>query len=214
MTYIVDLQYFGNVNYYYELINSMYCEFDSYEPYQKMSFKNRCSILGANGPIDLSIPVVGGREVKCRMDEVKVCYKEDWRSRHFKTLVSCYNRSPWFHQYSSFFEDLYSNKTQYLYEWDLLCGKLLEKVLLKGIKINSNTNDIFRSSDTKSVDTVIDLRGRFLPKNPNPFGLIWKPYPQVFADRFGFVPHLSILDLLFCEGPRAIEVLKSSAKKP
>lgn len=210
MTHIFDYQYFGNVNYYLELINKSHYEFDEYDAFQKMSFRNRCRILGANGTIDLSIPVVGGRELKSPMNEVKICYREDWRGRHFKTLVSCYNRSPWFENYRTQLEELYLNKMEYLVEWDTLCHNLT--VSLLKIKDNKISNIIRKENPSacSGQENQIDLRNKFLPKHPNPFKISIKQYPQVFSDRFGFVPDLSILDLIFCEGPNALEVLRSS----
>jgi hypothetical protein len=210
MTYIFDYQYFGNVNYYFELINTSHYEFYEYNDYQKMSFRNRCRILGANGPIDLSIPVVGGRELKSPMNKVKICYREDWRGRHFKTLVSCYNRSPWFENYRTLFEEMYSNKLEYLLEWDKTCHDLVLRLLK--LKDNKNYNVLGDSEEPNSLDLEnrVDLRNKFLPRQPNPFNISIKPYPQVFSDRYGYVPDLSILDLIFCEGPNAIEVLRSS----
>jgi len=210
MYYIFDYQYFGNVNYYFNLVNTSHYEFDEYDDYKKMSFRNRCRILGANGPIDLSIPVVGGRELKSPMNEVKICYREDWRGRHFKTLLSCYNRSPWFENYKTWFEELYSNKFEYLVEWNKKCHDLTLKLLKVNDKKKYNVSGISEKPNSLSQENRIDLRNKFLPRQPNPFNLSIKPYPQVFADRYGFVHDLSILDLIFCEGPIAIEVLRSS----
>jgi hypothetical protein len=210
MTYIFDYQYFGNVNYYFELINSNYYEFNEYDNYQKMSFRNRCRILGANGPIDLSIPVVGGRELKSQMKDVKICYKEDWRGRHFKTLVSCYNRSPWFEYYRPLFEDLYELKSEYLVDWDMECHNLTLNLLKINNLKNYNISAIQGEIQSSGQENRIDLRNKYLSRMPNPFNISIKPYPQVFSDRYGFVPDLSILDLIFCEGSNAFEVLRSS----
>lgn len=210
MTYIFDYQYFGNINYYFQLINVKNYEFDEYDDYQKMSFRNRCRILGANGPIDLSIPVVGGRELKSPMNEVKICYKEDWRGRHFKTLVSCYNRSPWFENFRIWFEQLYSNKFEYLVEWDKKCHELVLRLIQLNDKKNNNVSGVRKESNFLEKENRVDLRNKFLPRHPNPFLTSIKPYPQVFSDRYGYVPDLSILDLVFCEGPNALEVLRGS----
>ena len=212
MTYLFDYQYFGNVNYYFELINTVHYKFDEYDNFQKMSFRNRCRVLGANGTIDLSIPVVGGRELKRPMREVKICYKEDWRSRHLKTLVSCYNRSPWFENYRIMFDQLYLNKNEYLIEWNKNCHNLALECLGLKSKIKLNVSNLLPESDPSDLEISIDLRNQFLPRQPNPVNISIKPYPQVFSDRHGFVPDLSILDLIFCEGPNAIEVLRSSAR--
>ncbi|MGZ5247470.1 MAG: WbqC family protein, partial [Flavitalea sp.] len=170
MSYKFDYQYFGNINYYFELIKITNYEFELYDTYEKMSFRNRCRILGANGPIDLSIPVVGGREIKTVMKDVRICYREDWRARHFKTLVSCYNRSPWFQEYRLIIEDMYSKKFEYLYELDFSSHLLIAKLLkLELIKIDISSTEEFQIGS--NLDNSTDFRGKFLPRLPNPFNL-------------------------------------------
>lgn len=206
VTKLFEIQYFGNINYYSALINSKDYEIHAYEPFRKMSFMNRCRILGANGPIDLTIPVVGGREVKLPVRDIKISYKEDWRSQHYRSLVSAYNRSPWFFQFEPMVRDLYAKKFEYLFEMNIECHKLVYKFL--GEQILDFEDKLIADDNSSELEPVI-----FLPRNPNPLGREFPKYLQVFSDRFDFVPDLSVLDLIFCEGPNARVLLEMAAKK-
>lgn len=196
----IEYQYFGNVNYYFELINSKYVKFDEYVFWKKSSFSNRCTVLGSNGPIDLSIPLMGGRDQKKVFSEVRISRKYDWKANHLKTLVSCYRRSPWFDHYSPSLFELYENETSRILDFLISCEKWVEHQL----KIHIEGNEI--SGDGSEYSTR-DLRFLINPAHPFVPGKPIIRYPQVFEERLGFVPHLSILDLLFCEGPSAIHRL-------
>jgi len=189
-----DLQYFPPVIFFYELGKYSHCEFEQYEHFQKMSFRNRCTLLGANGKIDLSIPVVGGRSQKNLVRDVEVDYKENWRARHWKTIVSCYAKSPWFDFYRDELEQIYLTKPERLIDWNLECFKWI------CAKMSIVTSWSFTSSYIKNYDplTIKDWRSHLLPSTINQLYPTPERYPQVFEDRFGFVPNLSVLDYLFC----------------
>src|SRR5436305_332161 len=104
---IVDVQYFGSINYYKKVITSSYVLFEQYERHQKTGFLNRCTIAGANGPITLSVPLEGGRDQKTEVRDIRICNEEDWQKRHWKSIVSTYNRSPWFEYLRDEMADLY-----------------------------------------------------------------------------------------------------------
>src|SRR4051794_31577554 len=96
MELIVESQYFSPVTLFKKSIEVLNIKIDLYEPWRKMSFRNRCVVAGSNGPINLSIPVLEGREQKRLLKEVVIDNRKPWQSQHWKTIVSCYNRSPWF----------------------------------------------------------------------------------------------------------------------
>jgi hypothetical protein len=194
LTLVSDLQYFPSIIFFYELNNKLYCKFEQYEHFQKMSFRNRCTLLGANGKIDLSIPVVGGRSQKTLVREVRIDYKEDWQKRHWRTIVSAYNKSPWFDFYADELEQLYAIKPELLIDWNLQCYRwICDKM---SIRIPwSLTDSYIKIYDPVEVK---DWRNHLLPSTINQLYSESKRYPQVFEDRFGFVPNLSILDYLFC----------------
>ena len=93
---IVDYQYFGSINYCNTLFKFLNTEIELFDNYQKMSFRNRCTVVGSNGLVHLSIPVVGGRNKKQLMRDVKIDYSQAWQRQHIKTITSCYGKAPFF----------------------------------------------------------------------------------------------------------------------
>jgi hypothetical protein len=180
-----------------------YIYLDIYEIYRKMSFRNRCLIAGAQGVISLSVPLQEGRNQQLPMNEVWIAQSENWRVRHFKSIQSAYNRSPFFDHYRDELASIYEKRPDYLAEWNLLClNWMIEKLEWK-VEVRLTESAIpFGSGE------MDDRRNRVLPKNYNQ----WTPvkYRQVFEERTGFFPNLSILDLLFNAGPEAGEWLRHS----
>src|ERR1700761_5322047 len=112
MNLIFESQYFAPIIFYKISYNFSDLVFEQCETYQKMSFRNRCQILGAEGVIDLSIPLVGGRATKGLIRDVRIAGDRKWQDQHWKTIVSCYNRSPWFEYYRDGLEELYRKPVQ------------------------------------------------------------------------------------------------------
>src|SRR5579872_5915140 len=99
MTLITDFQYFPSIILYNNLYKFSNIVFEQYEYYQKMSFRNRCRIAGAGGIIDLSIPLEKGRDQRSLIRDVRISGARQWQAEHWKTILSCYSRSPWFEFY-------------------------------------------------------------------------------------------------------------------
>src|SRR3984885_3233666 len=114
MKLLSDIQYFPSVIFFKISYNFQHIVFEQYESYQKMSFRNRCRIAGAEGVIDLSIPLVRGRDQKALMKDVRISSDQPWQSQHWKTIVSCYSRSPWFEFYRDEVEGLYKKEGNFL----------------------------------------------------------------------------------------------------
>jgi hypothetical protein len=173
--------------------------------YRKMSFRNRCLVAGAQGVISLSVPLQEGRNQQLPMNEVLIVRGENWRGRHFKSIQSAYNRSPFFDHYRDELASIFEKRSDHLVEWNLHClNWVIEKLEWK-VKVSLTESVIpFGSGE------MDDRRNRVLPKNYS----LWNPvkYRQVFEERTGFFPNLSILDLLFNTGPEAGELLRQSGK--
>jgi hypothetical protein len=232
MNLVSDIQYFPSVTFYKISYNFKHIIFEQYESYQKMSFRNRCRIVGAEGVIDLSIPLVRGRDQKALMKDVRISDAQPWQSQHWKTIVSCYSRSPWFEFYRDELEGLYRKQWDFLLDWNLACFEWTLGVL--GISIPVSLTGNYEKG--YPPDQVTDWRGKILPKHRaegkggpgeamaglsgagpvddsgagSTDGGGAHPYRQVFGERIGFIPNLSVLDLLFCEGKQAIRYLRSS----
>jgi hypothetical protein len=162
--------------------------------------------VGSNGTVNLSVPLLEGREQRKPMKEIRIDNRRRWQDQHWKTIVSCYNRSPWFQFYSDEMEGLYRKEYEHLADWNMACWKWVTGKLNLA-KACSLTTQYQAAYDPGKY---FDFRGRLKPST------IQKQFPeaaryrQVFEERTGFIPHLSIIDLLFCEGKNALSVLSGS----
>jgi len=203
MNLITDLQYFPSVILYKISNKSSNITFEQYEFYQKMSFRNRCQIAGAQGCIDLSIPLAKGRDQKTVMKDVKMATTYSWQDQHWKTILACYSRSPWFEYYRDELEQLYCKPFVFLKDWNLACFEWTCRIL--GLPVQVLLTETWRPH---YEGDWLDWRGKLVPKNIRDTD--WASpvvYRQVFEETTGFIPNLSILDLLFCEGQRARSLL-------
>jgi len=202
MNLITETQYFPPISAFKALCNKTHLILEQYEAFQKMSFRNRCVILGANGLISLTVPIVGGREQKMPISDVEIDYGQPWVRSHIRSLESAYSKAPFYHYYKDEIENMLSSREKYLLDINL---KLLH-FLFKALTIN--TKICFTSQFNLSYSDAVDARNTVLPKNFQQNKDNWQPkYSQVFENKWGFQPNLSILDLLFCEGPNAANLL-------
>lgn len=163
----------------------------------KSGFQNRCWIAGANGPMLLTIPVQGGRCVRKTVREVYVSYAERWQHRHWNSICSAYRRSRFFTYYEHHFKPFYSNRIDSLLE---LNTGLLHAVC-EALHLSVHL-------ETESPGTVTDRIDKTVQRvNTAPEDRVL-PYYQVFQYKYAFLPGLSIIDLLFNEGPGATEYLQ------
>ena len=199
MTLIADCQYFSPVIFFKTAVNFSNIKIDVYDYHRKMTYRNRCVVAGANGPIILSVPLEEGRDQKRPVKEVRIAPGTGWQGQHWKTIESCYNRSPWFEFYREELEPFYRQNWYWLADWNMACAEWIFGKL--GHKADISRTDSFRA--VYGEPGYLDWRNKLLPKSiqtdfPDPVR-----YKQVFEERLGFIPHLSVLDLLFCEGKNA-----------
>lgn len=230
MNLLIDLQYFPSIILYKNSNKFSNIVFEQYEYYQKMSFRNRCRIAGANGLINLSVPLEKGRDQKTLLKDVKISGRNDWQGQHWKTILSCYSRSPWFEFYRDELAGLYQKPFQFLLDWNLSCFEWTLKILQMPVSFSLTT----AYHKNYEEGNWVDWRGKILPghrkggaiedqlghRDPGQPDDTTRPalreavvkYRQVFEERTGFLPGLSILDLLFCEGKNARFLLLEAAK--
>lgn len=172
------------------------------ENYIKQTYRNRCEINSANGKLLLSIPVIKTNGNHTKVKDVKIDYSENWQLNHWRAIVSAYNHSPYFLYYKDELEKYYFNNYIYLFDFNTQ----LIRTILKLLPINRNivnTDEYLKSVD----ENCIDLRNKISPKMLT--FINWPKYTQVFNERWGFLPNLSIVDLLFNVGPQSAEYLLS-----
>lgn len=194
--------YLAPVSYFQLLSRAQKVVVDPHEYYQKQSYRNRCRIATANGPLDLIIPVEFPMGKHTTVREVRLSDHGDWRSKHWKAIASAYNSSPFFEYYADELEAFYSKTQHYLWEFNSgLQDKIIE---LMDLQVNIVVADRYISEWRGDGP---DLRELLHPKKELSF-FDARPYYQVFAHKQGFLPGLSAVDLLFNMGNESVLVLE------
>ena len=176
------------------------------ENFQKQSYRNRCRFYGAEGVQTLSFPILheGGTH-KIPISQIKIDYKTPWVQQHERAIVSAYGMSAYFDYYKDELFAILEAGHERLFDLNLaLIRFFIEKT---GIKV-----DLRLTEDYEREPQMEDLREAIHPKRPNTILSeldLEKPYFQVFAPKYGFQSDLSIMDLLFNEGPDSILFLKN-----
>ena len=199
--------YHAPISYYAVLLNSdQSISIETHDHYSKQTYRNRCRIMGANGVLSLIVPVVKEHGRKTWMKDVRIEYDAPWQRIHWQSIISAYASAPFF----EFFEDSY----RYIYEKEYTFLADLNMDLLRStqdvLQLNIHLSD---SEEYTPQAQDADLSASIHPKKKFEHRhFLFHPvrYHQVFADRHGFQPDLSILDLLFNEGPNAPGILKRS----
>ena len=199
---LIDLQYFGSIAYFQKLLEYKEIVFEKHEFFVKASYRNRCVVSGPNGIQNLSIQIKNGRTKKQLYKNVKIAYEHRWHHVHWQTLTSNYRSSPYFEFYEDYFEPFFKKEFESLFDFNLELFKLIYKLL--NLDFKYSVTEKFEKIPNAEID---DYRSFFLPKNKN-VDFVNKEYIQVFSSKIGFKPNLSIIDLLFCEGPNSISFLK------
>jgi hypothetical protein len=173
--------------------------FDLDAPFTKRSFKNRMVIVTSQGPLMLTIPIVGGRDQKTPIKDISIAYDIPWCAQHLKSINTSYKRAPYFEYYEESLTALYAKKPAKLVDFLLQCSDWLQTQL----KIKW---DMHLAHHQVDIDLVLKYYDPWLPKNYKQHNGLPK-YQQVFSDQLDFVTNASILDMLFCVGGREISKL-------
>lgn len=202
---LVENQYFGCINYYSYLYSSSNIKLVEYVKWHKMSFLNRCIIAGSNGKINLTVPVKGGRNQKTVFSEVAIDNSIAWQKQHLRAIMSCYAKSPFFEYYYWWFQDLYNKKFEYIK--DLNSEAFFGVIKLLKLELRATT---FFDQSEASLVGIDKNASSWLPNNyavcsPN------IKYTQVFEDKIGFLPNLSIIDGVFNLGTQLNFLLKQQS---
>jgi len=208
---LLPLTYLGPVHLYSRYYRSETVLIEQNDTYQKQSYRNRCDIYGANGKLSLIVPVKHFRGIRQKVKDVKIDYETDWRRLHSKGIESAYNSSPYFEFYRDTFEPYYKKSFVFLLD---LCVRMNDDILnVLGITQKSVLSKEFLfPSDNPGVS---DLRQLIHPKKSIELNTDFRifEYQQVFSQTHGFIPGLSILDLIFNMGPESGKMLRGASKE-
>ncbi len=205
---ILSTSYLPPIEYFTSIINSKEVIIEKKESYKKQTYRNRCEIYGSNGKLNLSIPIIKVNGHNTKTEDIQISYTENWQKNHWRAIESAYNSSPFFLYYKDdlikFFNEKHENLINFNY--DLLM------VLFEILEIKSKVK--FSNKFIKNYDeNYIDKRNLISPKNNTNNYKKFPAYTQVFDTKHGFIPNLSIIDLIFNEGPGAIDYLHEACKK-
>lgn len=190
--------YLAPVSHYSAYFRSDEVRLEVCDHFTKQTLRNRCWIDSPAGPLALTIPVVK-TEGKTAMRDVRISDHGNWRHQHWVALESSYRQSPFFEYYADDFAPFYEKKWEFLADFNeelmALVASLLD--IQKPVSRTTSYEQSFSFDDE-------GLRGGAPLKEGIREGLEPRPYYQVFASRHGFLPDLSIVDLLFNQGPEGV----------
>ena len=207
-TAILSSAYFAPVQWYQKLNRYENIVIEQHDNFIKQTYRNRCVIATTQGLQALTIPVERPSDARLDKTQLKdICISDhgNWRHLHWKALLSAYGESPFFEYYADDIRPFYEKKYKFLLDFNMeINAKMME--LLDIEKSSLSLSNEYSSYEGDS-DTV-DFREVIRPKHPGE-DKEWQPkkYYQVYQQKFGFQPNLSILDLLFNEGNEAVYYL-------
>jgi len=172
---------------------------DQEEHFPKQTYRNRANICSPDGILTLVVPVIKGSKTHTKVKDVKISYDFNWQRLHWLSLQACYRRSAYFEYYEDGFAPFYEKKTSFLFDHN----EQLLQFILKALKIKAVIT--FTESYEAAYPLLNDFRETIDPKRESDFN--YQPYFQVFEERNGFLKNLSIVDLLFNQGPQALNYL-------
>jgi len=197
---LLSSHYFPCITYFACLVNSNRSIIDFGEYFVKQSYRNRCLIYSANGVLPLSIPVE--KKGKTYMTDVGIDTNSDWKTLHWRAISSAYNSSPFFEFYSDDLKNIFFTKHNSLIEFN---NSLLFHICKEiGMSKKLETNSTY----LEAMYTDTDLRTTLNPKSKCDIVIELPRYIQIFESKHGYIENLSILDLLFHEGPETYNYLK------
>lgn len=200
--------YLAPIEYYSKLLAYDTTFIEQHDHYIKQTYRNRCNIVGPGGVLPLSIPTVKPESLKCAMKDIQISDHGNWRHLHWNAIESAYNNTPFFEYYKDDFALFYEKKYTYLFDFN----EELRKFICELIDITP-TVEYTTAYKTEFAANEHDFREVIHPKKDfktEDTTFISVPYYQVFEARHGFLPNLSIIDLLFNMGPESLLVLQKS----
>lgn len=200
--------YLAPVSYYSKLLAFDKVVIEQHDNYLKQTYRNRCNIAGPGGVLSLSIPTLKTENPKCRIKDIRISDHGNWRHLHWNAIESAYNNTPFFEYYKDDFRPFYEQKYDFLIDFN-------EELLRLTCELIDTPTGFERSTAYKESfnNNEFDFRETIHPKKDFRIAdpeFIPQPYYQVFEERHGFLPDLSIIDLLFNMGPESLLILQNS----
>ena len=204
-TIYLSSAYLAPVEYYSKLkaFDKIYIE--HHDHYVKQTYRNRCNIAGPEGVLSLSVPIIRPDTPKCAMKDIRISDHGNWRHLHWNAIESAYNNTPFFEYYKDDLRPFYENKYTFLADFneELRC-KICELMDISPVVEHTASYHTDFLPDEADYREVIHPKKDYTEVDKD---FLPKPYYQVFENRHGFLPNLSVIDLLFNMGPESVLVL-------
>lgn len=204
MNIIIHPTYFPNIAHMVAMAHADEVMFEMDDNYQKQTYRNRANIYGANGKLQLSIPIIHSQKERQKYRDIKIHNAENWQAVHWKSLETAYRTSPFFEFYEDEFQPLFTTKANYLLDFNLKCLDIIFDCLQ--LEIKSSKTEVYQKTVTDKTDFRYLANAR---KEPT---FHFDSYTQVFHEKHGYLSNLSVLDLLFNEGTSAVNYLENQYK--
>ena len=197
--YLAPVEYYSKLKAY----DKIYIE--QHDHYVKQTYRNRCNIAGPEGVLSLSVPIIRPDTPKCAMKDIRISDHGNWRHLHWNAIESAYNNTPFFEYYKDDLHPFYENKYTFLADFneELRC-KICELMDISPVVEHTASYHTDFLPDEADYREVIHPKKDYTEVDKD---FLPKPYYQVFESRHGFLPNLSIIDLLFNMGPESVLVL-------
>ncbi len=192
---ILPTSYFGPIPYYSILVKSDNYVLEKHENFIKQTVRSRCIINSSSGKLNLSIPRIRKNSSKTKIKDIRICYNEPWQKIHLRSIITCYNSSPFFDYYKEKISKIFNLKEKFLIDFSLKS----HLIVMDFLKLNQNIN---YTKFFENINNSTDYRN---------YGFCSKEdykYDQVYFTKNDFIKDLSILDLIFNLGPESIDFLK------
>jgi hypothetical protein len=187
-TILLSTAYLPNILYFSHVINSDKIVLEKHEHFIKQTYRNRCEIVTSNGKLSLSIPLIKQADKEIISDK-KISYSENWQKQHWRAITSAYKNSPYFEFFEDEFKPFYENEYEFLFDYNTQLLETILHILRLKKQIDFSTQFEFTTTNTIDFRSLSEINSVEIPT--------FKPYHQVFADKFGFMPNVSCLDALF-----------------
>jgi hypothetical protein len=203
---LIELHYLPSTPYFAALSSVQTIIIEKHEHFEKQSYRNRCHILTAQGVERLIVPLTS-KHGKVLITDIRIDYTQKWLNNHWRTIESAYRSSPFFEYYADDLHTILFRQHTFLYDLNL---EFLT-ICLKWLKTNVTLQESM-SYEKIPADEVTDMRNVIHAKKQERYAPYFQPvaYPQVFGNTFA--DSLSVIDLVFCEGPNSRKMVVSSAK--
>lgn len=205
MDVLLHPTYFPSIAHFVAMLQANHIIFEVCDNYQKQTYRNRASIYGANGKLDINVPVVYSQKNRQLYKDVVIFNADNWQIQHLKSLESAYRTSPFYEFYIDELMPLFEMDIKTIMDYNIKCLETVFDCLQLPFVYSKTESFELKPNNVLDARTLANSR-KEIPQN-------LKPYAQVFDEKHGFLSNLSILDLLFNEGPNTELYLESQQLK-